>query len=112
MQDRIRLQLGQDTQTGKLTPGMAIDEKVLAKSYGTPRTPVREAMREPISIGGKVFADLVLSHKLLEFARLSVDQDDAHCHRGQRTNKTGRDAFTQPERAKQQSKERRQKHKH
>ena len=55
-----------------------------------------EVMRENIFISCKVFAGLVLSHKLLEFARLSVDQYDTHSHRGQRTEQTGRDAFTQP----------------
>ena len=44
LQDQIRHQLEQDIQDGKLMPGMPIDEKALAASFNTSRTPVREAL--------------------------------------------------------------------
>ena len=99
-------------KVGRLARSQAEHEAGVKAILANDADAAAEVMREHISIGCKVFADLVLSNKLLEFARLSVDQDDAHRHRGQRTQKTGRDAFTQPQRAKQQRKERRQKHKH
>lgn len=56
LQDRIRLQLEQDIQTGKLAPGMAIDEKALAQSFETSRTPVREAL---LLLGAKGLVDII-----------------------------------------------------
>lgn len=41
---RIRARLEQDILAGVLSPGMAIDEKALAASFNTSRTPVREAL--------------------------------------------------------------------
>ena len=56
LQDRIRLRLEQDIQTGKLAPGMAIDEKALAQSFETSRTPVREAL---LLLGAKGLVDII-----------------------------------------------------
>ncbi len=44
LQDRIRCQLEHEIYTGKLSPGMAIDERALAVSFKASRTPVREAL--------------------------------------------------------------------
>ena len=44
LQDQIRSQLEQDIQEGRLMPGMSIDEKAIAASFNTSRTPVREAL--------------------------------------------------------------------
>lgn len=44
LQDRIRARLEQDILGGTLSPGMPIDEKALALSFNTSRTPVREAL--------------------------------------------------------------------
>lgn len=56
LQDRIRLQLEQDIQDGTLAPGVAIDEKALAQSFKTSRTPVREAL---LLLGAKGLVDIV-----------------------------------------------------
>ena len=83
-------------KVGRLAHSQAEHEAVVNAIWTDDADVVAEDMHEHISIGGKVFTDLVLSHKLLEFARLSVDQYDTHSHRGQRTEQTGRDTFTQP----------------
>ncbi|MGO4393816.1 GntR family transcriptional regulator [Variovorax sp. M-6] len=44
LQDQIRSRLEQDIHEGTLSPGMPIDEKALALSFNTSRTPVREAL--------------------------------------------------------------------
>ncbi len=44
LQDRIRLALEDDLYTGRLTPGMPIDEPALCTRFGASRTPVREAL--------------------------------------------------------------------
>lgn len=44
MQDRIRLSIEQDLQSGALQPGSAIDEQALCARFQTSRTPVREAL--------------------------------------------------------------------
>jgi DNA-binding GntR family transcriptional regulator len=44
LQERIRIRVQHDIQTGKLSPGMAIDEKALASDFDASRTPVREAL--------------------------------------------------------------------
>lgn len=42
--DRVRAALEEDMRAGRLTPGMAIDERALAGRFGASRTPVREAL--------------------------------------------------------------------
>ncbi|MCM2345742.1 MAG: GntR family transcriptional regulator [Acidovorax soli] len=44
LQDRIRLALEEDLRSGKLLPGMAINEPALCARFGASRTPVREAL--------------------------------------------------------------------
>ena len=44
LQERIRVRVQHDIQTGKLSPGMPIDERALAVSFNASRTPVREAL--------------------------------------------------------------------
>ncbi|MBS0508448.1 MAG: GntR family transcriptional regulator [Proteobacteria bacterium] len=44
MQDRIRLAVEQDLQSGALQPGTAIDEQELCARFQASRTPVREAL--------------------------------------------------------------------
>lgn len=44
LQDQIRSRLERDIHEGTLSPGMSIDEKALALSFNTSRTPVREAL--------------------------------------------------------------------
>ncbi|MDA5194197.1 GntR family transcriptional regulator [Govanella unica] len=49
--ERIRLSLADDIATGRLSPGMVLDEARLAESYGASRTPVREAVRQLAAAG-------------------------------------------------------------
>lgn len=44
LQDRIRLALEDDLRSGRLQPGMAINEQALCARFTTSRTPVREAL--------------------------------------------------------------------
>lgn len=44
LQERIRIRVQHDIQSGRLAPGMAIDEKTLAAGFNASRTPVREAL--------------------------------------------------------------------
>jgi DNA-binding GntR family transcriptional regulator len=48
---RIREAIEHDIVSGKLTPGMKLDEEVLAARYGASRTPVREAFQQLASQG-------------------------------------------------------------
>lgn len=48
---RIREAIEHDIVSGKLTPGMKLDEEALAAQYGASRTPVREAFQQLASQG-------------------------------------------------------------
>lgn len=48
---RIREAIERDIVSGKLTPGMKLDEEALAAKYGASRTPVREAFQQLASQG-------------------------------------------------------------
>lgn len=48
---RIREAIEHDIVSGKLTPGMKLDEEALAARYGASRTPVREAFQQLASQG-------------------------------------------------------------
>jgi DNA-binding GntR family transcriptional regulator len=47
----IRAAIERDIVSGKLTPGMKLDEEALAAQYGASRTPVREAFQQLASQG-------------------------------------------------------------
>ena len=47
----IREAIEHDIVSGKLTPGMKLDEEALAARYGASRTPVREAFQQLASQG-------------------------------------------------------------
>jgi DNA-binding GntR family transcriptional regulator len=49
--ERLREALAEDIAYGRLGPGEALDETMLAERFGVSRTPVREALRELAAIG-------------------------------------------------------------
>ena len=53
--DRLRIEIADDILTGRLAPGMALDENELARRFEVSRTPVREAIRL-LAAGGLVEA--------------------------------------------------------
>lgn len=49
--DAVRRALADDIVTGRLPPGMRLEEMALAERYGVSRTPVREAVRQLAATG-------------------------------------------------------------
>lgn len=53
LSETIRQTLSDEIATGRLRPGLSLDEQQLADRFGTSRTPVREALRQ-LSVNGMV----------------------------------------------------------
>src|SRR5687768_4421727 len=51
LSEAIRIGLADDITSGRLAPGVEIDEQAIAEQFGTSRTPVREALRELAAAG-------------------------------------------------------------
>jgi DNA-binding GntR family transcriptional regulator len=49
--EQLRVQLADDIVTGRIAPGVRLDETELAERFGVSRTPVREALRELAASG-------------------------------------------------------------
>jgi len=66
----LRVQIADDIVDGKLEPGAALDEQLLAQRFGVSRTPVREAIRD-LAASGLVEAQ---AHRAAIVARPTLER--------------------------------------
>jgi DNA-binding GntR family transcriptional regulator len=68
--EELRIQIADEIVQGKIDPGTALDEHMLARRFGVSRTPVREAIRE-LAASGLVDAE---PHRAAVVARPTAER--------------------------------------